>query len=218
MALGLSPATRGTPDCAGQRRDAVRFIPGYAGNAWMASNTVDCSPVYPRLRGERGSSANACTAAYGLSPATRGTLWVQKSPAKTGRFIPGYAGNAGSGFWPGDLGAVYPRLRGERIRASTTISAVPGLSPATRGTHRKDRKERDDFRFIPGYAGNAVAIAVCENIYAVYPRLRGERSSSPVDKSRLPGLSPATRGTRFRRVGGWLDCRFIPGYAGNAWK
>ena len=53
------------------------------------------------------------------------------------RFIPGFAGNAPFEIIAKVIGAVYPRLRGERhYRDEPTLSAG-GLSPASRGTRAK---------------------------------------------------------------------------------
>ena len=73
----------------------MRFIPGYAGNAEFVGVCRTSLAVYPRLRGERPLRQLFQAMLYGLSPATRGTPIWRTTQNVAGRFIPGYAGNAG---------------------------------------------------------------------------------------------------------------------------
>ena len=50
---GLSPATRGTRNQLVTEIWQLRFIPGYAGNAFCSFGFLIRTTVYPRLRGER---------------------------------------------------------------------------------------------------------------------------------------------------------------------
>ncbi len=177
VAAGLSPATRGTRVGLEFVGFAQRFIPGYAGNAYLELFKGSNTTVYPRLRGERDAGNAVGTWSSGLSPATRGTHRHRFHRRVAFRFIPGYAGNA----WTVTSGvsglAVYPRLRGERERTSRPFMYSPGLSPATRGTQHHDLAKTQRRRFIPGYAGNARRVRLPNSGTAVYPRLRGERST-----------------------------------------
>ena len=113
---------------------------------------------------------------------------------------------------------VYPRLRGERFFVGFELQLVGGLSPATRGTRRIKSKHIDYVRFIPGYAGNAQILTIQRQLMPVYPRLRGERLWLSIIILQCSGLSPATRGTLFGIKAGIWPSRFIPGYAGNAFR
>ena len=55
-----------------------------------------------------------------------------------------------------------------------------------------------------------------EDIFAVYPRLRGERASFAMSETVTSGLSPASRGTPDEQLDERIRRRFIPGFAGNA--
>ena len=79
--VGLSPATRGTLAGWLDLRSARRFIPGYAGNAYVLGSAADSITVYPRLRGERCTKINRYAKYIGLSPATRGTPSAQDIPS-----------------------------------------------------------------------------------------------------------------------------------------
>ncbi len=133
----------------------ARFIPGYAGNAWIDLILSGKKTVYPRLRGERLGHCLASCSACGLSPATRGTRYGQNLQLNIYRFIPGYAGNAPDSHPGRMLVTVYPRLRGERRWPPRLKRPNSGLSPATRGTQWRASRCSQKSRFIPGYAGNA---------------------------------------------------------------
>mgnify|MGYP003624513173 CR=1 FL=1 len=76
--------------------------------------------------------------------------------------------------------------------------------------------EQVQYRFIPGYAGNAEKEKARAIVNSVYPRLRGERGNDTAAICRVAGLSPATRGTPSTPPCFHCWTRFIPGYAGNA--
>ncbi len=213
---GLSPATRGTHPKSVPITYLVRFIPGYAGNALCKSLSTAPRSVYPRLRGERLFQKVPNRKPTGLSPATRGTPESARMIAEAIRFIPGYAGNASRREIGTSVRPVYPRLRGERYFNVKRYGDGDGLSPATRGTPIPHNNIKANYRFIPGYAGNATRQIPPAVRQTVYPRLRGERSSALNDVCSPAGLSPATRGTRFHLTQCGLSRRFIPGYAGNA--
>ena len=173
-------------------------------------------PVYPRLRGERLIYWQGGVNFNGLSPASRGTLVFLGRLHTWRRFIPGFAGNACHQFTACNFIAVYPRLRGERTSTINSQIISGGLSPASRGTLRNNPRNERRRRFIPGFAGNAFHHEHHEHSLAVYPRLRGERSSNPKQFGSFNGLSPASRGTHALLPCRLAYSRFIPGFAGNA--
>ena len=71
--FGSSPHTRGTPVISIRAGTPARFIPAYAGNASSACGQRSCSPVHPRIRGERSSKKTTPFMSAGSSPHTRGT-------------------------------------------------------------------------------------------------------------------------------------------------
>ena len=54
--IGSSPHTRGTPEFLRHAQAIQRFIPAYAGNAWVAPTHCSDRSVHPRIRGERTSN------------------------------------------------------------------------------------------------------------------------------------------------------------------
>ena len=94
--------------------------------------------------------------------------------------------------------------------------AERGSSPLTRGTLNGRPRSREDFRFIPAYAGNSPSASLISSQVAVHPRLRGELISSYVSAARFGGSSPLTRGTRVEFCLRLSVLRFIPAYAGNS--
>ena len=160
-------------------------------NPWLTS-------VHPRIRGERMAKATGGNDPAGSSPHTRGTRVRGTLDAEAGRFIPAYAGNAffmNSATW---IRAVHPRIRGERLRPASSVTVACGSSPHTRGTPRACTGPQPEA--------------------SVHPRIRGERSPVRYEICPPSGSSPHTRGTpvcRYHQVG---VPRFIPAYAGNAFR
>ncbi len=151
---GLSPHTRGTPGSVYLTASRFRFIPAYAGNTEICSQTLPHPPVYPRIRGEHRLCAEQVPETSGLSPHTRGTqkrLFLHRHGS---RFIPAYAGNTCRAVVGGLYAAVYPRIRGEHCYCMTAMPAPGGLSPHTRGTPKEQETKSVYLRFIPAYAGN----------------------------------------------------------------
>ena len=96
IVTGSSPHTRGTPQGRAEGAHRCRFIPAYAGNALHTSRRPSGWPVHPRIRGERAPSLKASLTPVGSSPHTRGTRPPPSGGLTCPRFIPAYAGNAGS--------------------------------------------------------------------------------------------------------------------------
>ncbi len=132
---------------------------------------------------------------YGLSPLARGTRGNGNRPRGRGRFIPAGAGNTMSGTMPRLSGPVYPRWRGEHPMDPTFAVCVTGLSPLARGTLQLDARMNLLTRFIPAGAGNTRRMIDEVKIQAVYPRWRGEHSTTAEGMKNLGGLSPLARGT-----------------------
>ena len=93
---------------------------------------------------------------------------------------------------------------------------MPGSSPHTRGTPRLKSHNARAMRFIPAYAGNAIACFLKESAFSVHPRIRGERPVRPATERTPYGSSPHTRGTPPSTDSAPRYTRFIPAYAGNA--
>ncbi|CAI1000369.1 Domain of uncharacterised function (DUF2825) [Serratia entomophila] len=75
-AIGLSPLSRGTLPSCSCASGWLRFIPALAGNTFSSALAIIFSPVYPRSRGEHIGVMRECARHCGLSPLSRGTLYI----------------------------------------------------------------------------------------------------------------------------------------------
>mgnify|MGYP007084074620 CR=1 FL=1 len=108
------PAYAGNATLFSRSSLSVRFIPAYAGNARPHARATGCFSVHPRIRGERWMQTSAAHRWVGSSPHTRGTRRPAARAVAAWRFIPAYAGNAEKWLEGAVMGAVHPRIRGER--------------------------------------------------------------------------------------------------------
>ena len=131
----------------------------------------------------------------GLSPLARGTQQNGEDFAQKLRFIPAGAGNTAVNAMIILRPAVYPRWRGEHVNPGDSVDYLIGLSPLARGTRGRHHHCRIYFRFIPAGAGNTESAFFLVSSRPVYPRWRGEHSTSPLVCATNCGLSPLARGT-----------------------
>ena len=194
---GSSPRTRGTDLRPGRMSRLNRFIPAHAGNRHPQGALEQPAPVHPRARGEQSPEWAAARAKNGSSPRTRGTDAGCAFDHSKLRFIPAHAGNRRRGMpWDRRI-PVHPRARGEQFDPAGHLGAVLGSSPRTRGTGKNQVHRVTLIRFIPAHAGNRPQTHSAIMNMSVHPRARGEQAPTPVDRSKLDGSSPRTRGTDF---------------------
>ena len=153
---GLSPPTRGSlrnaPPTAG-RHGRRRSIPAHAGKpTWRASGRSP-DTVYPRPRGEAGSSGRSCGDLQGLSPPTRGSLHMEAPRDLGDGSIPAHAGKPARSDAAPAPAAVYPRPRGEAMEGVRRAARRRGLSPPTRGSRPGGGESCPIRRSIPAHAG-----------------------------------------------------------------
>ncbi len=213
--IGLSPLARGTRATSSRVSGVGRFIPAGAGNTTRDNAGYSRKTVYPRWRGEHGSSRRLTLLSSGLSPLARGThqqlLWLMHSE----RFIPAGAGNTHAGARLELPFPVYPRWRGEHVFSQPPRICAPGLSPLARGTRMVAGFRLFASRFIPAGAGNTPVDIVAPRLTTVYPRWRGEHSIMSNKDKKEDGLSPLARGTQYHPQPALFLTRFIPAGAGN---
>ena len=173
---GSSPRLRGTQLPVGQHPRHGRFIPAFAGNAPRWRPAAAGCPVHPRVCGERIRLELFGENYYGSSPRLRGTHGRQFPGCQRDRFIPAFAGNASLCLMVRLNAAVHPRVCGERGTITTAGSTGAGSSPRLRGTRQASKLKVESVRFIPAFAGNAVAALVLRSRGAVHPRVCGERT------------------------------------------
>ena len=193
---GLSPPTRGSLGAVGPGRTDRGSIPAHTGKPYGTTSALVRIGVYPRPHGEALSQADRTSEGYGLSPPTRGSLaWLAGFLGRYGS-IPAHTGkpvSRASGVSPA---AVYPRPHGEAIDATPTDTPLTGLSPPTRGSHRRDAHRHAADRSIPAHTGKPRYWHVRSADQAVYPRPHGEAAGEPWRPQPARGLSPPTRGSR----------------------
>ena len=213
---GSSPRLRGTQSMTVTLGGITRFIPAFAGNAASSRPASTPRPVHPRVCGERTLVHTPPICTIGSSPRLRGTHGRQFPGCQRDRFIPAFAGNASLCLMVRLNAAVHPRVCGERGTITTAGSTGAGSSPRLRGTRQASKLKVESVRFIPAFAGNAVAALVLRSRGAVHPRVCGERYEDVSGRAHVSGSSPRLRGTRRSGIGVAHLVRFIPAFAGNA--
>ena len=172
--------------------------------------------VYPHWRGELEPCQNGASFVPGLSPLARGTPLPAPPCCCRSRFIPAGAGNSKIQSIADAAGTVYPRWRGELRQLSDRSATNFGLSPLARGTPDAIAGSCIPPRFIPAGAGNSARLKGKNFWGSVYPRWRGELSSSARIMPAAGGLSPLARGTQSPAAALYRGDRFIPAGAGNS--
>ena len=90
--FGLSPRSRGSPGLHDRPGSGAGSIPALAGKPNAGIDPVLHPRVYPRARGEAGSSATGAGCCGGLSPRSRGSRSRSGQPARRSGSIPALAG------------------------------------------------------------------------------------------------------------------------------
>ena len=106
-------------------------------------------------------------------------------------------------------------MGGEHTWPAAADDAAYGSSPRGRGTSSYQQFFRDNYRFIPAWAGNIIDVCTMFKGRSVHPRVGGEHFFIRFLAILYSGSSPRGRGTCQT-----LGClhpgfRFIPAWAGN---
>ncbi len=168
------------------------------------------------MGGERAATTICAAAATGSSPHGRGTPATTRRGIIPRRFIPAWAGNAGTYRSLAWARSVHPRMGGERYLPPPRRPRGGGSSPHGRGTPPSSASLSAPPRFIPAWAGNAPRLASRGRGAAVHPRMGGERQPLGGPRPAHLGSSPHGRGTPLQEVEHPAPVRFIPAWAGNA--
>ena len=109
----------------------------------------------------------------------------------------------------------HPRIRGEHDRLGRLRDQPLGSSPHTRGARIRLRGPADGLRIIPAYAGSTGGKERTNECITDHPRIRGEHDAARIQRPRVEGSSPHTRGAPRPPEGArpWLG--IIPAYAGS---
>ena len=136
---GLSPRVRGNQRHAPALLENDRSIPACTGEP-LPSGPMTTSPrVYPRVYGGTRRPAQAHGDWLGLSPRVRGNpVHIAQSMVPYGS-IPACTGEPLAAATAALVRAVYPRVYGGTITASTIGTGTAGLSPRVRGNRSGSR-------------------------------------------------------------------------------
>ena len=110
---------------------------------------------------------------------------------------------------------VYPRPHGEASRRARSPGPLDGLSPPTRGSHRRRVGALRRLRSIPAHTGKPHCPAHACSPAKVYPRPHGEAVAPSTVPAHAMGLSPPTRGSPPRAHGRQLRRGSIPAHTGK---
>ena len=151
----------------------------------------------------------------GLSPLTRGNLRLRSFSRAAWGPIPAHAGEPQR--WGGNTPRAwaYPRSRGGTETGVFGREESYGLSPLTRGNQPRNNPDGTQQGPIPAHAGEPAGSMISIRTSRAYPRSRGGTSGWAFYKYKDMGLSPLTRGNRFR---GRIYRRYggpIPAHAGE---
>ena len=212
---GLSPRSRGSRRQHPPSRWEHRSIPALAGKPAQDALRFSHDSVYPRARGEAGSTGDPSWRSTGLSPRSRGSPAATILARANRRSIPALAGKP---FWRSRANrwnGVYPRARGEASLRAPRHTMLIGLSPRSRGSpHGRPHGEPREGS-IPALAGKPRSLLMPMVIARVYPRARGEAYPSKSQSSGCSGLSPRSRGSPLPFCPHSPCTRSIPALAGK---
>src|SRR5690606_3124794 len=108
---------------------------------------------YPRIRGGTRHRWMMILRRPGLSPHTRGNLYILDCYTASGGPIPAYAGEPNSSSITAKLDRAYPRIRGGTHTNPRHSVSREGLSPHTRGNPMMSAPVVLRCGPIPAYAG-----------------------------------------------------------------
>ena len=132
--------------------------------------------------------------AMGLSPRTRGNQPLAAVADLAVGPIPADAGEPARSSISTSGDRAYPRGRGGTRHHRTRSKRGPGLSPRTRGNHRRAPGDLALSGPIPADAGEPLAYDSAADIIGAYPRGRGGTPRQRRRWRQSMGLSPRTRG------------------------
>ena len=151
----------------------------------------------------------------GLSPLTRGNLFLKPASMRGRGPIPAHAGEpllavlAAGKLW------AYPRSRGGTAGRDDIRIAPMGLSPLTRGNRMVGTENGTLTGPIPAHAGEPRHLTATLCPGWAYPRSRGGTVCGHQCVQQQGGLSPLTRGNHGQRVEMGQHLGPIPAHAGE---
>ena len=152
-ASGLSPPTRGSQGLDMPTLLGAGSIPAHAGEPATSRPAPATWRVYPRPRGGADADTLHLHISPGLSPPTRGSPACVYCEASAPGSIPAHAGEPTRSSTRMATVAVYPRPRGGAGGTSLRSKIAMGLSPPTRGSLTRCKRDLHVIGSIPAHAG-----------------------------------------------------------------
>ena len=113
---------------------------------------------------------------------------------------------------------VYPRVYGGTGSGAQAARRCNGLSPRVRGNRPPCSTAYGMYRSIPACTGEPACAIAARRPPRVYPRVYGGTRSAGAQWSRLSGLSPRVRGNRTGSPLRLRRCGSIPACTGEPWR
>ena len=131
------------------------------------------------------------------------------------RLIPAHAGSTASQSVSCQMDWAHPRSRGEHSVSVPVTGIAAGLSPLTRGAHRRGVARSGQSRLIPAHAGSTRRRLCSSRTLAAHPRSRGEHEEAILAALDERGSSPLTRGALATHQRRPPSLRLLPAHAGS---
>ena len=212
---GSSPHARGALHFARQTDGLPGIIPACAGSTPAKKPFRVIIRDHPRMRGEHSDAEGARNKPLGSSPHARGAHPLVIYSLRVLGIIPACAGSTLSGHKWRIAVEDHPRMRGEHLRPSKVVAAVPGSSPHARGAPSVICSAIQSRGIIPACAGSTNDVNSSLFDCGDHPRMRGEhKRESRITMSR-PGSSPHARGALRSRLYTTARLGIIPACAGS---
>ena len=171
--------------------------------------------VYPRPHGGAALHMSAHHDSQGLSPPTRGSPSRYGADGLGARSIPAHTGEPTCADSGGTGRTVYPRPHGGAEVVSLDDLDDAGLSPPTRGSHRRRMGRGRLLGSIPAHTGEPGEAFTVLKSKAVYPRPHGGAPVGNLPVRLHHGLSPPTRGSPRPGCRLHARARSIPAHTGE---
>ncbi len=212
---GLSPRGRGSRSRGSHSESDWRPIPAWAGQPLRRTRRSGWSQAYPRVGGAAVGGSSHSPQLPGLSPRGRGSLIADQGEATVGGPIPAWAGQPGGSVTIRLNTEAYPRVGGAASAYPLPVSALDGLSPRGRGSHRCWSGSGQAQRPIPAWAGQPPPRRPSRSSSGAYPRVGGAASPCAAVNASRRGLSPRGRGSHEGATETFTWTRPIPAWAGQ---
>ena len=212
---GSSPLTRGKRKRYPGAESRSRLIPAHAGKTTLSNLTSSLTRAHPRSRGENSPPRERLNSLSGLSPLTRGKLYLLRMVLSSLGLIPAHAGKTRADGRRHAGNRAHPRSRGENVSTEGMRSTASGSSPLTRGKPGVCSSRATSSGLIPAHAGKTHTSQSSSRASRAHPRSRGENWIYASEKSAGAGSSPLTRGKRTKPGIRGQSIGLIPAHAGK---